>query len=716
MSALGVILLAVQAAAGTDARAASLIARARERHRALDAAVRDYQATVRTRIDVALSRGVFARALPFAAVEQEAILQWQAPNDVRVAVIGQRTRTALPATRVGMMFGRPWFIPRFMGDSIRLVDDDFPHRAAIHPLAEGADTYYRFAIVDSLELALPGQTVRAIGVRVTPTRADAALIAGTMWLDAATAETVRMTFAFVGRRLWADPEGATRRDTARAERENRRAARVLNVTADLEYGLFDGRYWLPFRQSLTLNVRLPWVSDLAIPVNFITTFRNLRVNQGTPITFTIPMPDTGTVEWRDPGDGLVSVGAGGRSARERAAARRDSLDRDSSRVWRMAGRVNAGRWPGGRFEVVTPPETALAAYGAWSDSLTLDVAPGDAERMEAARRELMATLERLPTPLSGARPFGFAVDRMADIARFNRGEGLSLGAGVAARTGLPFTAAFGRLRYAVTDQRLQGAAGLRRDAPGARTEVTMFREMRDADPLAPGLTLTNSVSSLLLAHDQGSYVFMEGAELRLRRAWARRADLTFVLRAARESAPRRPLRSVWTGDFPPPEPALGGSFVTATALADGGRADAHWFGGVDASAGDRTRVRAWAGGSRRFEVGAGVDVAIAGWAGTGVGDSVPQRDFRLGGAHTLRGFDAGRFRGKTAWNLGVDIGAARRVVSPVVFVDVGGAAGGAEATAGAGLSVLRGVLRLHVATPLSRAADWRFDVVFGAHR
>ena len=162
-----------------DSATASLIARARERHRQQDAAVHDYRARLRTRTDVDVGRGGFARLIPFAVQEQEFDLQWQAPNDLKVVALGERARTAWRGANFDVGYMSPWFVPRFLGDSVHLLSDGgFPERPAVHPLAASAEAYYRYAIFDSLELSLPGRTVRAIGVRVTPVRADASLIAG----------------------------------------------------------------------------------------------------------------------------------------------------------------------------------------------------------------------------------------------------------------------------------------------------------------------------------------------------------------------------------------------------------------------------------------------------------------------------------------------------------------------------------------------------------
>jgi hypothetical protein len=717
------LLLSLQAQASpyADSATAALIARARERHRQQDAAVHDYHATLRTRLDADLGRGGFARFLPIAVEEQESELAWQAPNDVKVVTLGRRFRTAFRNADVNASWTRPWFVPRFLGDSIRLLSgEDFPERAAVHPLSSGADAYYRYAIADSITLFLPGKTVRAIGVRVTPTRADASLIAGELWLDEATAETVRLSFVFIGRRLWVDSIGPSHRDTARADRNDALVQRILRVSADLEYGLYDQRYWLPFRQAVTLDVELPWFKNLVIPVHFITTFRGVRVNQNPPIAFTVLPPDT---------------------TRRSSRRRRGDVTRRCGQDVRMGskvegedsparqGCVTVGSWPGGRFEVDVPPDSALLGYTGWTDSLQFDLSAADAERLGALREDVLNSLERLPDSLTGRSKLGLAFDRFTDIWRYNRAEGASFGAGYEWRPGAPFLSLIARGRYAFTDGRLQASLTLRRNAPTSRLDVTAFREMRDADALAPGLTFSNSVGALWFARDDGDYVFVQGGELRYQQPLGRAADLTLQARYGYESGPRRlardGLNDLLGGDgvFPANGPVREGSYWVAGVEVGGGARPFSWKAGVEGTAGARAHGRAWVSATGRVRLAPGLDVTASGWAGAGAGDSIPQRQFRLGGSKSLRGYPAGSFRGTSAWAFGLDLGLTRGALAPVVFADAGQVApralhfaGQPAFSFGVGVSLLDGLMRLDAARPVAPKLGWIVTLLLGARR
>ena len=704
-----------------DSATAVLVARARERHLQQDAAVHDYQANLVTRLDASFGRGAFARLFPLAVEEQRSQLSWQAPNDVKVITIGRRYRTAFRATDVSSTWKRPWFVPRFLGDSIRLLSgEDFPERAAAHPLSPGAEGLYEYAINDSMTLAIPGRTVRAIGVRVTPVRADASLIAGELWLDAQTAETVRLSFVFVGKRLWTDTIGPTNRDTARADRNDALVQNILRVSADLEYGLYDRRYWLPYRQAVTLDVQLPWFKNLVLPVHFITTFSDVRVNQNRPITFTVLPPDTTKHQGRRR-RGSVTTRCGDSLA---TGALADELA-DRTRE----GCVTVGAWVGGRFEVDVPNDSVLLAYHGWTDSLKFDLSDADAERLDEFRRDVLSTLARLPDSLTGQRRFGLAFDRLTDIWRYNRAEGASLGLGYEWRPGIPFVSLLAKARYAFTDGRLQGSLAVRRDGLSSRWEAVLFREMRDADRMAPGLTFSNSATALSMARDDGDYVFMQGGELSYQRLLSSALDLTLAARLADESAPRFLAHNGFSGlfggsgSFAANGPVAAGRYFVGSAELTGGGVPVEWRAGFEGTAGERGEGKGWIGVTGRTAPDSRLAVTATGWAGMGAGDSIPQREFRLGGLKTLRGYPAGAFRGGSAWTASLDLGLSRGAVSPVVFVDAGQVAprlarfsGQPALSFGAGLSLLGGVLRLDVARPVAPNAKWRFNLTLGARR
>ncbi|HLG05126.1 MAG TPA: hypothetical protein VI383_03170, partial [Gemmatimonadales bacterium] len=188
-----------------DPATRDLVARAMARHRAQDSSVRDYRAGLRYRLNFGFGRRRWGNAPPIAAEEQEARLAWQLPNDLRVEIIGQRSRTREfggdggGEAQIFSSFTAPWFVPRGLSDSVRVFGSEFPERAALHPLAGDGPEWYRYRAGDTVSLTTgDGRRLRLTEVRVTPKRAGPALIAGKLWLDLATAEVVRLAFRYVG--------------------------------------------------------------------------------------------------------------------------------------------------------------------------------------------------------------------------------------------------------------------------------------------------------------------------------------------------------------------------------------------------------------------------------------------------------------------------------------------------------------------------------------
>ncbi len=297
---LAALVQSTDTATFADAATEALIVQARHRHAYQDSLVRDYSAMVRTRIDVGFGRSRFARVSPIVVHETAARISWSLPNDLKVDVLGQRAASVFPSADIEAELDRPWFIPRSLGDSIRMVDDELPTTAALHPLAPGADPFYRYAITDSLIITVPGRTVRAVGVRVEPKVLGPSLIAGNVWFDADTYEVVRLRFAFVGQYTWVGPDGSSAEDSADARRGNVWAQRIAKLEADLEYALYDRVYWMPYRQLLRITVEIPWFLNVKLPIRFMTTFGAYDVNRSVLPKFAVALD--GTLEQTDFGE------------------------------------------------------------------------------------------------------------------------------------------------------------------------------------------------------------------------------------------------------------------------------------------------------------------------------------------------------------------------------------------------------------------------------
>jgi hypothetical protein len=680
-----------------NAETARLVALARARHAVQDTLVTDYEATVRTRLRFAVGRSRFGRTIPLFADEQVARIQWSRPNDVRLEFTGRRQRALTQGLRGEVSFDEPWFFPRGVGDSVRLISDEIPERAALHPLAADGEAFYKYALDDSLTLVVAGRTVRLAAIQVQPRRLAPALVAGHLWVDRETGEVTRFTFFFLGEYLFGTDEldsAATRRDSLKLARENRLAARALRIEADLEYGLYEQRYWMPYRQLVTLQVEDIWITGATLPVRFETTFADYKINRGEPVAFAIDLPDS--VDRRQVGDTADKRGA----------------------------RAAAGRWSGGRWEVSRPPLDSLDAYQGWTDSLDLDGAAGDEQRFKDVRDELAAVAEDLPSRWVGRT--GITAVKFGEFFRFNRIQGVSLGSAYAWEPGLPYLRLIGQARYGFKDGRFLWGLAARRDAPGGLLELEVSRRLVDVDPRSNGGSLGNSLSALFTGHDDADYMLATGSRLTYTRAAGRLSEWTVRVGIEEQQSVATRAGSVfddWFGGdgILPPNPTVAdGVYGVAGVKLDRAGSVTRWRLGADGLAGDGSSgARVWADLEQRTGP---ATVRLA--AGAASQPDLRQLLLRAGGPRTVRGHLFGAQVGRAMWSAQVEIGVPRaRGLVPFVFADAG-AAGAPDrvftdepllaAGFGIALHLLIAELRLEVARSLgaTRSDGARVDLVF----
>ena len=711
---------AADTATFADDATAELYFRARVRHIRQDALVRDYTATVRTRFDVALGRSRFARQTTLLAHESVATVMWRRPNDLRLRVLGVRTKA--PLARLLMDFGedveadmestlrhallgdRPWFIPRALGDSIRLMG--IPDLAALHPLADEGTAYYRFAIVDSVQVIVPGRTVRAIKMRVQPKMFGPSLIAGDMWIDAETADVVRMRIVFLGEYVWATPKGDAPEDSAVAREENREAERFLSIEAEVEYGLIDRRHWMPHRQYLAITAELPWFLNFAIPVRAVTTFSDYRVNASPDFAFVIPP---------EPARAL-------REERERRRLKwRDSTeqvsgDRDERRrKRRMGGYYHAGAWRDGWWEVDVPPDDSLVAYE-WDRPLRLSLDAAEERRLRDTFAELSKLEQDVPPEWVGKRRFQFALQNLADLIRFNRVQGPALGGAYRLRTGLDFTSVIVSGQFGFGDLRPVGSVTLRRDAPGGRLDVSVYRALQEAEPWVGGLGFGNTLNALLTGHDDADYFLSLGGGFAYTWNNGPLVDMRVGVFAERHRSMALAPRALW--GFQPNPSVLEGDFVRGLLAKDGRVGPLDVRAGMDfLTGGLGTAGRGWASLALRFDL-MGRSGRLVTRAAVVRGDSLAQLAVRLGGPRTVRGYTYGTRVGRELWTAQLDIAVLKSgPLMPVAFVDVAdGFDGDPLVGVGLGLSFLNGLVRFNLAKGIRPSQGLRFDLHFRAPR
>ncbi len=713
----------VDTATFQDAATAQLYALARARHIHQDTVVRDYAASVRTRLEASAGKSRFARQTTLMAHETMARITWKAPNDLKIDVLGTRAKIPLVAMlsgladvddaverelRTELVMDRPWFIPRAFGDSIRVMG--VPEHAALHPLAASGTRYYRFAIADSVELRVPGRTVRAKAMRVQPKQGGPALVAGTMWVDTESGDVVRLRVLFLGDYLWDEPSGDTPEDSARARKDNARAKRILSVEAEVEYALINQRFWMPYRQFLGITAEIPYLVNMTIPARAVTTFSEYDVNADRVLTFSIP-EDSLAEDPRERSE--VRIKLGGRRPR---AGESPKWDEDDER--REYGYTRGNRWSDGRWEIDVPPADSLEAFD-WGTEFQTELDAAEQERLRETFADLAKLEDELPSEWTGKRRFGLAWQ--SNLFRFNRVQGPSLGLGYEVRPrGVPYTSLLASARFGFGDKRLTGSLTARRDGPYARIDLSGYRDVQEVEPWTKGRSLGNSLNGLFVGHDDADYFLATGGRLEV--TWNDRWRQNMTLHAAVErhdSMVTETSHNLWgSAVLLTNPPVVEGTFFRYGLSRDDRIGRASVKTGVELIT-DMTLTagRGWAAAEVPFTV-VGRTGRLVMRVGATRGDDLPQVLLRVGGPQTVRGYPYGTRTAKEFWSAQLDLAVFDRGLwTPVVFADVGDTFSSDPLVGvGAGLSVFNGLIRANVAKGLRPSAEIRFDLLFRAYR
>ena len=201
-----------------------------------DTALRNYSAKAAGHVYFYLDRQDSA-AQTLVKVDQVALeLFWAAPNLTKQKIVGLRDESRLP-NRMYYHLDHLTVVQNGFGDIIRLGDGD-EVRDVRHPAAMNSSEIYDFRLSDSLSLNFPPQPpVRVYQVSVRPRRSDRPGLIGTMFIDQASADIVRLTFTFT-------PASYVDR-------------RLDYINISLDNGLWNGNYWLPNEQYVEIRRQIP---------------------------------------------------------------------------------------------------------------------------------------------------------------------------------------------------------------------------------------------------------------------------------------------------------------------------------------------------------------------------------------------------------------------------------------------------------------------------
>jgi hypothetical protein len=634
-----------------DARVLELVAQARiERHSlAVDPAFRSYAGEARGYVYFFIDRPDSNERTLLKADQVALELFWQAPNRTSQRIVGRRDERMLP-TNIRYHLDHLTVVQDDFGDFIRLGDGDEVEQV-LHPLGPGAENTYDFLLSDSLSITYGEglEQTRVYEVRVRPKEYDRPGLIGSVFLDRATASIVRMNFTFTPA-SYVDPY-------------------LDYIRISLDNSLWDGKYWLPYRQEAELRRELPELDFMA-----------------------------------------------GSIIRGRYEIGRYDFNAEVDPLALLLGR-----------RVTALPQQQLEAFpferGLFDDLDERGLAP--TPTMESIRAQARQAFQ--DRYLSGLGPLRLYLGSASSVARYNRAEGSYLGAGLTARTQGDV-----RLRASAGYAIGRGEVSLSTAMTGGPDPVVptvdaYWNQIRDLGPAGTASGLTNTLAAATGINDYLDPFFARGLSLAfdsrgsgrpsVTMRWERHESAEDVV-SETPGSDLRPVRTVDEGILGSVEvrlpiglPANGTGTLTAT----GAHFETQTFATLEGNARWTLRDR-----DERWQA------ELQASAGLVTNKAPVQELFLLGGRETLPGYQYRDFVGDRFWLVRAEGTFPLRSpwVSLHLFGSIGAAyldarvvpaewrardSDGLRATIGAGLALGWDVLRFDVGRGLR---DGKWELMF----
>lgn len=698
-----------------DAAAAEHVRLARERRQVADLSVESYKALTKERISAGL-RG-FRRDRLLYRREVAGRIEWTREGPARIEVLG--ARESVPVAMKGVQLPKDLgsFMPHLAfdpADNRMLIgwdDNEFVR----HPFAAGAERYYKFRTGGTTTIHLPdARVVRLIELEILPRSSDHHNISGSFWLDAETHAVVQAAFRL-----------AREIDIIEAEKEEDdggegipRFLRPMTAAVDyvtVEYGLYDLKWWLPRTVLMEGHVR---VGPMRMPLQYERTYSGYEVT-GLARPLTAPIAE---VLRRDSA-----------RANEEKCNQRGQISVDVGEKTRNPDRTGSTEktiTTCGRWEIVMSADTAAILESAELPASIF--ATGEQLVSESELREIGERIEKLGGgPALLPRPVTSLSLLSPAHARYNRIEALSL----AAQGAVDFGAyrGFAQARLGVADLEPNFELAVEKIGESSTLTIGGYRRLNAFDPFVRPFTPGSSLSALLFGSDDADYYRTLGIELRAQPGGSVSNWYSARIFAQRESAARKEtdfsLRHLVDSghEFRENLPAeklnaYGGELSLRFARGldpEGFRIGGDLYGHGATGSADFARTAA------TLRVGVPLPGAFAGAleaaAGvTSVGAPI-QHLWYIGGAHTVRGYEAGTLAGETFWRGRAEIAYGLPAVRLVAFSDAGWAgvrddfrSGKPLLSVGAGISFLDGIVRFDVARGLRDPKGWTTTLYFDA--
>lgn len=737
------------ATAFRDAGARSLLTNARVARMRRDSSIVSYEASAYQRLSAGLGFARIGRDRLIFRTENASHVRWHRDAGAWIEVKG--ARTAIPIAPNGEKEARedladeldemtpipyyPGYEPLWIGGGLAKAEVD--ERELVHPLAEGSEAYYTYQTGDTSSVRLPdGRVIRIRELRVRPRVTRWNVAVGSLWFDADGGQLVRAVYRLAEPiDVWAEVKRNNANDADEVPKWVKPLISPLHaqITAiAVEYGLHQGRFWLPRIHAAEGEAR---VSAFRVPFKMEQSFRYTSVNT----LDSLPRIEVAAQSRRDSVRRMLDTLVGPDrdklrdSLREARRAERDSLrkglkqrfsacDTSSYRVvkrHRQDGAIAvAVRIPCDVEQLANSPELPKSIYD-----------PGE-ELFGLKEREAMIAeaLTLTAQPSFGVQPP--TVRYGLQLTRFNRVEGLSLGAAVEQKFGLGYSAELlGRIGLADLEPNVE--ASIARSNLLRTIRLTGYNRLVAANDWGDPLSFGSSLGAVLWGRDDGFYYRSSGAELAgngdrgVHFSWRLFAEQQ---RSAALETQFSLAHAVGNTNFQPNIEATRGTYYgSAVRLAHSYGIDPAAFRmlsdlRLEAAASDEMYGRGALDLTLSHGLGRIASTPLAGsvtlGGGTTFGEVPVQRLWYLGGTHTVRGQRAGAAAGNAYWlgraELGLGIPAAR----PVLFADWGWAGdrnafrdvGRPLSGVGVGGSFVDGMIRFDVARGLYPEKRWAVNL------
>jgi hypothetical protein len=745
-----------------DPAARALLVKARAARLTQDSALLAYDATAYQRLSVGMGIRAIGRERLLLRTENVSRVRWSRANGLHIDLKGRRTVfPMLQADQSGDadmddISPVPFFPGRdalWIGAGNGIAKAEVKEDELIHPLASGAEAYYRYAIGDSLTLRLSdGRSIQLRELRIEPRKPEWRLSVGSFWFDDATGQLVRAAYRFSAEMdIWKVAREEIEADGDDDEPPKWVMALISPLRANLEsvtidYGLFGGRFWLPRSQTAEAWAR---ASFMRVPVKIQESFKYADVNGVDTLAPVPKAPRTlrdslfgDSARWRD----LTPE-----QRRERALriAEADSVRREQRRAARKEQCATSGtyvryetRYDGAvRTAVTMPCDTTVLAKSPDLPASIYD--PGEELFGSTERDELLKSLGfGLQSGWAPQRP---TVEYGFDLMRYNRVEGFSAGAIARQELGNGYRASLlGRLGTA--DLEPNGELTGTRSNGRRQLSATVFRRLNAANDWGSPLSFGAGFSALVFGRDEGFYYRAWGGEL----SGSNVRESGFSWRLFAEHHGDAPQETEFSFAHAINDVAFVDNIDALNGTIGGGAFRFNGSLGIDpqgwrllsdirgeAAGGTFDYTRGAMDLTLSHGIGRRLTAALTASAGTSGGLLPPQRMWYLGGSQTVRGQrptlptpgDSTRpadpalgFTGNSYWLGRFELGTAFSAARPVIFGDLGWAGdrsswshiGRPLSGVGVGASFLDGLVRMDLARGIYPSKRVRFDMYLEA--